>query len=43
VSAAESAAEGSMLFIAVLFAVAVAVGAVIIYLGINGLIGGPIP
>jgi hypothetical protein len=33
----------SRAFVIIVFAVAIAVGGLIIYLGVNGIIGGPIP
>ncbi len=40
---AEPVPKVPTLFIVVTFAVAIAIGAAVIYLGINGMIGGPIP
>jgi len=43
VSATPVSPEPNLLFVILLFAGAVVIGAAIIYLGINGMIGGPIP
>ncbi len=42
-TATSTSNEPPWLFIVVLFAVAIAVGVTISYLGITGMIGGPIP
>jgi hypothetical protein len=43
VSSVSTSPETPWLFVIVLFGVAIAVGVVVTILGINGMIGGPIP